>query len=83
MSRDILSEYGPERSVGPKSGCGGVESFKPLPYSSPAGPKNMGRGPGANATIHKSGSQGSHGISESESGHSGIEGDRHPHGSQR
>jgi len=82
MARPILSEYGPERTVGPKSLPGGVTSAKPLPYSPPTGIKNMGHGPGANATVHKAGSQGSHGSGASTSGSPGIGGTRHSDGSQ-
>jgi len=82
MARPILSEYGPERTVGPKSPPGGVTSAKPLPYSEPTGRRNMGRGPGDNATVHKSGSQGTHGSGASTSGSPGIGGTKHPDGSQ-
>jgi len=82
MARPILSEYGPERTVGPKSPPGGVTSAKPLSYSEPTGRKNMGRGPGDNASVHKSGSQGSYGHCDT-SGGPGIGGDKHPGGSQR
>jgi hypothetical protein len=83
MARPILSEFGPERSTGPASISGGVTEAKPLPYSPPAGPRNMGSGPGANATVKKSGSQGSYGERCDTSGSPGIGGDKHPGGSQR
>jgi hypothetical protein len=83
MARPILSEYGPERTTGPSSKPGGVTHAKTLSYSEPTGRKNMGTGPGSNATIHKSGSQGSHGSGASTSGSPGIGGDKHSGGSQR
>jgi hypothetical protein len=83
MARPILSEFGPERSTGPASISGGVTEAKPLPYSPPTGPTNLGdRGPGLHGTVHKSGSQGSYGHCDT-SGSPGIGGDKHPGGSQR
>jgi len=83
MARPILSEYGPERTTGPASISGGVKETKDVRnYQQPTGPKNMGRGPGQNATVHKSGSQGSHGSGASTSGSPGIGGTRHSDGSQ-
>ena len=39
--RSLLSEYGPERTTGSRAKCGGVEEFKPLPYSPPKGPQGQ------------------------------------------
>lgn len=49
MSRDILSEYGPESPSDqmPRARSGGPTSAKPLPYDPPKGPKGqMDKGPG-------------------------------------
>lgn len=53
MAKDILSEYGSDKSSGGRRAtCGGVEEAKPLPYSPPVGPKNQTRGPGIGGTNH-------------------------------
>lgn len=56
MARDILSEYGknvdkPQAAV---ARSGGVTQAKPLPYSPPKGPSNIGdpKGPGLHGTNH-------------------------------
>ncbi len=64
MSRDILSEYGPDSSQPQKarSECGGVKESKELPYDPPKGPSGqMRQGPGLGGTNHGNcGSQGKH-----------------------
>jgi hypothetical protein len=46
-SKDILSEYGPERTSGSRASNGGKPEVKPLPYDTPVGPKNQTNpGPG-------------------------------------
>ena len=53
MSKDILSDYGPEAKSGSRASCGGVKEAKPLPYSPPVGPKSqMEKGPGLHGTNH-------------------------------
>lgn len=44
MSKDILSYYGGESGAGdkPRARSGGVMEAKPLPYSPPVGPTNIG-----------------------------------------
>lgn len=62
MSRDILSEFGPEAKSGSRAECGGVkmEYVKPIPYSPPRGPtEQMRQRPGLGGTNHgNSGTQG-------------------------
>lgn len=63
MAKDILGYYGPD-SRQPQvasSTCGGVKEAKPLPYSPPVGPSNVGdpKSPGLHGTNHGNcGSQG-------------------------
>ena len=61
MTRDILSNYGPDRTEGAKrASCGGVKEAKELPYSPPVGPKNK-TDVGASGTNHgNAGTQGRH-----------------------
>lgn len=63
MARDILSEYGPDsRSPqAPRATGGGAQTPKPIPYSPPVGPSNIGdaKSPGIHGTNHGScGTQG-------------------------
>lgn len=75
MPRDILSEYGKDIShpQAPRATSGGVERARPLSYSEPKGPINMGhKGPGIPGDRHGnaqcpvatrgSGSPGNHGT---------------------
>lgn len=56
MPRDILSGFGPGSSQPqrPVATSGGVKEAKPLPYSPPVGPKNIGdpKSPGLHGTNH-------------------------------
>lgn len=53
MSRDILSDYGPESKSGPRPTNGGCCEAKPLPYSPPKGPTTQMRDrPGLGGTNH-------------------------------
>lgn len=63
--RGILSEYGPDTSKPQRASaeCGGVlpKDVKPIPYSPPQGPKNIGdpKSPGLHGTNHgNAGTQG-------------------------
>jgi len=63
MSRDILSEFGPDSpsTQRPVATNGGQQTPKELPYSAPVGPKsiNDGNSPGIHGTNHENcGSQG-------------------------
>lgn len=63
MSRDILSEYGPEshQPQAARATCGGVKEAKPTSYSPPQGPTsiNSPQRPGIGGTNHGNcGSQG-------------------------
>lgn len=61
MSRDILSEYGPESTSGSRTSNGGQMDPKPIPYSPPKGPSNINdpKGPGIHGTNHgNTGTQG-------------------------
>ena len=64
MSRDILSEYGPESDINqkPRATNGGEMGVKPIPYSPPKGPTGqMREGPGLGGTNHGCcGTQGRH-----------------------
>lgn len=63
MSREILSEYGPESrgSEAPRATNGGCCDPKPIPYSPPVGPKGQTTGPGIGGTNHgMCGTQGKH-----------------------
>ena len=78
MSRDILSEFGPDSPANqkPRATSGGVTRAKELPYSPPQGPKNQyHERPGLGG-----GSQMGHGQrfqSGEESGHVGIDTTNH------
>lgn len=52
MKKDILSQFGPERTNGSRPSNGGRIEPKPLPYSSPVGPKGQTTGPGIGGTNH-------------------------------
>jgi hypothetical protein len=62
MARDILGEFGPERSTGSREYCGGVKpgDEKPLKYDPPSGPKGQSHNsPGLGGTNHgNTGTQG-------------------------
>lgn len=65
MSRDILSEYGPESNQhqAPRAADGGKQEPKQMPYESPKGPSNINdpKTPGIHGTNHGNcGSQGRH-----------------------
>ncbi len=65
MSKDILDEYGSDSYVGqaPRATNGGHCEPKPIPYSSPKGPSNIGdsKSPGLHGTNHgNNGTQGRH-----------------------
>lgn len=81
MARDILSEYGPDKSMhrAARATSGGVTQAKPLPYCPPCGPIGTGHsGPGlggtnfGNAQKHypsrDSGSPGVHGTNRGNKG---------------
>ncbi len=47
MSKDILSEFGPDSGSGNRASNGGKMEVKPIPYSPPKGPTGqMQQGPG-------------------------------------
>lgn len=47
MSKDILSEFGPDSGSGSRASNGGKMEVKPIPYSAPKGPTGqMQQGPG-------------------------------------
>jgi hypothetical protein len=54
MPEDILREYGPDTNTHqkPRATSGGVKEAKPLPYSPPVGPSNIGdsKSPGLHGT---------------------------------
>lgn len=53
MTREILSEYGPEAKSGNRATNGGHCEPKPLPYDPPKGPTaQMQKGPGLHGTNH-------------------------------
>lgn len=55
MARDILGEYGPDKSSpqAPRATSGGVEHAKPINYHTPQGPTNlMTSGPGLHGGNH-------------------------------
>lgn len=56
MARDILSEYGKDasRPQAPRATGGGQMPVKPIPYSPPVGPSNIGdpKSPGIHGTNH-------------------------------
>ena len=52
MNKDILGQFGPERSSGSRATNGGKQDPKPLPYSPPVGPKGQTSGPGIGGTNH-------------------------------
>ena len=87
MARDILSGYGPDRAPMPKASAvaGGVTTAKPIRYSPPTGPKNLGnRGPGLGGSNYgPCGSQGSYSEDCDTSGSPGIGGTTQSGGSQR
>lgn len=60
--KDILSEYGPEKSSSGRATNGGQCEPKPIPYSPPVGPtEHMTRKPGLGGTNHgPCGTQGKH-----------------------
>jgi hypothetical protein len=64
MSKDILSEYGPNSASNEKAraSSGGRMEPKPIPYSPPKGPTSqMQQGPGTHGTNHGCcGTQGKH-----------------------
>lgn len=63
MAKDILSEFGPERTEGSRASGGGEQMPKTLPYSPPVGPTTFSHeGPGlADHTNHGCcGTQGKH-----------------------
>lgn len=64
MSKDILSEYGPESrgSEAPRASNGGKQEVKSIPYSPPVGPTSqMQQGVGLHGTNHgMCGTQGKH-----------------------
>ena len=62
---DILSEYGSDSSASqtPRATNGGQQTPKPIPYSPPKGPSNIGdpKSPGLHGTNHGCcGTQGRH-----------------------
>ena len=60
MAKDILGQFGPERSSGSRATNGGKQDPKPIPYSPPVGPKNKTE-PGKSGTNHGyCGTQGKH-----------------------
>ncbi len=65
MAKDILDEYGSDSYVGqaPRATNGGHCEPKPIPYSPPKGPSNIGdsKSPGLHGTNHgNNGTQGRH-----------------------
>lgn len=65
MSRDILSEFGPDSPSDqrPRATNGGQQTPKDIPYSPPVGPSNIGdsKSPGLHGTNHgNNGTQGRH-----------------------
>lgn len=63
MSKDILSDYGPDTRKDSRASNGGRIEPKPLPYSPPVGPRNMQRpGPGLRGGTNHGccGTQGKH-----------------------
>ncbi len=65
MPKDILDEYGSDSYVGqaPRATNGGHCEPKPIPYSPPKGPSNIGdpKSPGLHGTNHGCcGTQGRH-----------------------
>jgi hypothetical protein len=61
MAREILGEFGPERSTGPASISGGVKDTKDVHnYQTPKGPSNVGdpKSPGLHGDTHPRGTQG-------------------------
>ncbi len=56
MSRDILSEYGSDSPANqmPRATNGGQMPVKPIPYSPPKGPSNIGdsKSPGLHGSNH-------------------------------
>lgn len=88
MAKDILSEYGldtPKTQV-PRATNGGVIKAKPLAYSTPVGPINqthVGPGLGGGTNYGHNGSQGMSEAKASESGSSGLGGEKLQHGAER
>lgn len=62
MAKDILGEYGPERTTGARPSNGGQVEKKELPYCPPVGPKGQSNNsPGLGGTNHGTcGTQGKH-----------------------
>ena len=64
MAREILSDFGPERSIeGNRASNGGVQEVKPTSYSPPTGPSNINdsKTPGIHGDNHGCcGTQGKH-----------------------
>lgn len=56
MSKDILSMYGPDSASDqmPRASNGGQMPVKPIPYSPPKGPSNIGdsKSPGLHGSNH-------------------------------
>ena len=83
MARDILGEYGPEKSTGPSSKPGGVMSTRDVfRYATPQGPTNINdpKGPGIHG--HNCGT-GQKPTSNETSGSVGLHGSNKGQGSQR
>lgn len=89
MARDILSEYGPDYNApqAARASSGGIISAKPLPYSAPQGPTNIGdaKSPGLHGdNCGNAGSQGYYGpIDKQTSGSPGLHGSNRGMGTNR
>lgn len=86
MARDILGEYGPNKTIhrAARASSGGVTQAKPLPYCPPQGPTSQSHvGPGLGGSNHGHGQRSSQPQAEF-SGSVGIHGtNRGNKGSQR
>lgn len=87
MKRPILSEYGPERSMGSRASNGGKMPVRDvMNYKPPQGPTNMMRqGPGLGGTnMGNCGTQcKTGGYGAKTSGSPGLHGERMPNGGQQ
>jgi len=86
--RDILNEYGPDRSnpQKPRASRGGVMQARDVnAYQPPQGPTSIGnRGPGLGGDNYGNcGTQGPKAIHRAEGGSPGLHGMKHPDGSQK
>lgn len=88
MPRDILNEYGPDtaKHMEPSMKKNGPVDCKPLPYSSPQGPTNIGDSKSPGLHGHNCGNAGSQGHYDSDShtsGSPGLHGDNRGMGTNR